>query len=182
MPPNLDIYCLSSRRDRATVNAFIAAQVDHETWRQRRDEELMVEPIGVEPDQIGFDDWEWIPVHEPEDVIRAGLSDPPRAFTVYLPSSHGDIDQAILCFTRDGLLVLGPSVDGEADAPETLGRAKQLLRELMERFDGIRGLIAVELPPARSADDFVVAMQHESTVLSWDVQGDPHQINRRELE
>ena len=75
-------------------------------------------------------------------------SDGSGAFAMYLRARA--YNQAIIAVTGEGTAVLGLSIDDPDGAPETLGRARQLLDRLRVEFAAPAGLAGVDLPPPRS--------------------------------
>jgi len=65
-----------------------------------------------------------------------------------------------LGFTIDDQVIFGISLDDEGAKPENLARAKKLLHEMVEAFQGRSAFIGVETPPplvgAAPPSDFIV--------------------------
>lgn len=154
MPPNLDIYCLTKRRDADTINSFLDRYVDRVQSEDREGEELMIRKLDAPADSDEMEDYEWEPALTLSHAVWRGLEYPRRAFNIYLKAKRRDIDQAILGFTTDDQLVLGLSIDDE-EKPENLECAKELLFLLAEDYGCHRGLILVEQPPPNSEEMFV---------------------------
>ncbi len=155
MPPNLDIYCLTKRRDADTINSFLDRYVDRAQSEDREDEELMIRKLDAPADSDGMQDYEWEPALTLSHAVRRGLEYPRRSFNIYLKAKRQDIDQAVLGFTTDDQLVLGLSIDDGEERPENLERAKELLSLLAEDYGCHRGLILVEQPPPDREETFV---------------------------
>jgi hypothetical protein len=149
MPPCLDTYVWIDGRSQSTIAAFLERYVDIERSADRGGEELMMLPLafnGAE-DDLALDDWEWVPVATLDDILAAGLAQPPRAFRVYLHTRDEDLCGAILCFTTDGGMVLGLSVDDPLNEPARLAVARSRLEQLSASFGARRGWIVGEEPP-----------------------------------
>lgn len=155
MPPALDIYCLTKRRDADTINRFLDRFVNRSESEDREDEELMIRKLDAPAGSDGEQDYEWELALTLSHAVQRGLAYPRRSFNLYLKAKQQDIDQAILGFTTDDQLVLGLSIDDAEEKPENLERAKELLSLLTEDYGGYRGLILVEQPPPNSEEMFV---------------------------
>jgi len=154
MPPNLNIYCLTRRRDAETVNIFLDRYVDRPHSEDREGVALMVRKLDAPSDSDGVQDYEWEHAPTLTHAVQRGLDYPRRSFALYLKPKRPEIAGAVLGFTSDDQLVLGLSVDDESERPENLERAKELLSGLAEEFNGHHGLILVEEPPPHSEDVF----------------------------
>lgn len=152
MPPDIDIYVLTPRRDRETLERFIERYVDRPASSERRDEDLMIRTLagGAEsyaPERIGG----------LEQALGRGLDRPPVCFPLYLRSKP-EYDRAIIGFTADGKLALSLSLDDWEEKDETLERAKVLMDELAREFGGTLGFIRVEEPPPFDEAEFIRLM------------------------
>jgi hypothetical protein len=155
LPPNLDIYCLTKRRDADTINSFLDRYVDRAQSEDREDEELMIRRLDAPAHSDGMRDYEWEPALTLSHTVHRGLGYPRRSFNMYLKAKEHDIDQAILGFTTDDQLVLGLSIDDAEHRPENFARAKELLSLLAEDYGCHRGLILAEQPPPNCEEKFV---------------------------
>ncbi|MCC7170794.1 MAG: hypothetical protein IT459_10115 [Planctomycetes bacterium] len=156
MPPALDVYALTRRREARTVEAFLERFVDRAACEDRGDEEMMLLPLqhhGTQPIPK-FVDYEWQPAETLTNMIATGLVPLRRCFTIYLPVTTPPLVQATVSFTRDGQLILGLSVDDPGASPQRLELAKRLLDELLTVYDGSCGYIAVEDPPPSDEAEF----------------------------
>lgn len=153
MSPCLDIYGLTTTRDRPIIQAFLDEYVDQVASDDRGDEDLMLMPL-IPRDAGGLDAYDWEPARSLAHIIERGLDYPRRAFNAYLRSRREDVDQVILGFTADDMLVLGLSIEDEGAKPENEQRATNLLDELMTSFHCHMGTILVESPPPRSEEGF----------------------------
>jgi hypothetical protein len=154
MPPDLDIYILTKRRNSETIYHFIDQFVDRDVSEDRGYEELMIISIDQSGNVSDPQRYDWEPSLTLSNIINRGLDYPRRSFTVYLKPKHKEIDRAMLSFTVDDQLVLGLSIDEESEKPENLNKSKSLLVALAEGYEGSMGLIAVEQPPPISEEDF----------------------------
>ena len=153
MPPNLDIYALTTSRNAATLNRFIEEYVDRAASEDRGDEELMMAPLplksGEEPD-----DWDWEPAQTLTHSIQRGLDYPRRSFTIYMRSKQQGIIGALIAFTTDDQLVLGLSIDYKGAHTKDEERAKALLHHLAEQYHCSLGIMMNEMPPPWSQAEF----------------------------
>lgn len=154
MPPNLDIYGLTRRREADIIHRFLDHYVDRMQCENRGDEALMLRKLDAPANSDVIDDYEWEPALTLAHTVQRGLEYPRRSFMVYLTAKHPDIDQAILGFTTDNQLVLGLSIDDAEGSPENLERAKALLSQLAQNYGCHRGLILAEQPPPHSESMF----------------------------
>ena len=151
MPPYLNIYVLTPRRDREAIDSFLSAFVDVAASEDLGDTELMMLPLGHTGPLDGLDvTWEWRPCSTLSEAIQIGLGPPPRAFTLALKSCLEGIHHPTLTFTRDQQLLLGVAV--EDDHPRAEPAADVILGEMMLEFGATCGLIGAELAPPMDED------------------------------
>lgn len=148
MPPYLDVYSWSPRRDRIMVDAFLAEYADVEASSDRTGEELMVLPLGFDgdDDDLPRDDWEWIAIASLEQALDIGFGQPHRAFTLYLRPVP-DWSGSLLAFTQSGDIVFGLSLDDPGADPAVLAAAEEAMVILVRATGGTRGWVSLETPP-----------------------------------
>lgn len=151
MPPNLDIYVLTDRRDLPTITAFLDRYVNRKASEDRGGEMLSMRRLGAAGE--GADAWEEEPALTLTHIVRRGLDHPRRCFTVYLKAKLG-VDRVILGFTQDDRVVFGLSIDDAEERPEADKRAKSLLNTLAKSCGARIGLVACEEPPPSSEAEF----------------------------
>jgi hypothetical protein len=156
MPPDLDIYLLTQHHTAETIQRFLDQYVDRAASDYRHGEEISVLPLNVktEREMVSSDNMEAVPVSSLADILRYGLSQPPRAFYIHLVPKSSPIAYVMLGFTTDGQLILGLSIDDEGMLDENLTTAIQLLHQMAQEYQGHLGLILVETPPPLSEIDF----------------------------
>ena len=147
MPPSLDVYVVVDRT-RSILDSFIDAYVDRAGSEDRGDEQLMMVPLGVDPTEPHG--WDWEPAGTLTAAIERGLTQPWRAFDIYLKSRQPHHDGACISFTLDGRAILGVSIDDASEADENLDLAKELLARLASEFSADSGFIGAEEPPPRN--------------------------------
>lgn len=145
MPPNLDIYVVSKRRNRESVVRFIEAWVDREKSEDRGDEQLMLLPLGLAGGPS--EDWDWEPAETLSHIVQRGLDLSPPAFVVYLTPLDPATEEVILAYTTDNRVIFGASLDDADEKDETLHAAKRILHRLIQDFDADFGYVACEEPP-----------------------------------
>lgn len=152
MPPCLDIYAFSHRRDREIIERFIDRYVDRSRSEIRPEEEeiVMLRLDVVDDSPQTPNPYEGEPAKTLSHVIERGLDYPRRSFTFYLSSKQPAIYRVILHFTNDDKIVFGLSIDDEEESDENSERAKKLLNELCLEFGCKLGLITCENPPPRN--------------------------------
>lgn len=159
MPPQLDVYGLTRQRNFETINRFIDDFVDRAASEDRGDEELMIDPLDGSANN-SLDSYDWEPAVSLTHIIERGLSQPPRAFTVYLKAKQAEFDGATLSFTSDNQLIVGVSIEDEWALPQNLEQAKEVLDGIARRYDCYLGLVTVEEPPPGSENAFREAAKH----------------------
>ena len=153
MPPNLDVYVLVSPREERVVQHFLDRYVDVPTSADRGDEELMILPVNANREPARFEDWDWAPAESLDAAIRRGLTQPWRAFRLYLEARE-PYSEAILSFTSSGHIVLGLSIDDEHQTAENLDTARSLLHAMADEFGSARGFVGWEVAPPLLVDEF----------------------------
>lgn len=154
MPPNLDIYCLTTSRNDETINTFLDTYSDRAKCEDRGDEELMIRKLDAPLDSDRQQDYDWEPTATLSLALQRGLEYPRRSFSIYLEANSPEIAGVILAFSEDDQLILGLSIDDEGEKTENLKIAKDLLHKLVEEYDCHMGLILVESPPPFSQEMF----------------------------
>lgn len=157
MPAYTNIYCLSRRRDRETINAYIDTYVDRDAYDEDDEFTLLLDALGIpagsEPEDCRDDE---IVTFGFEGIIECALDHPRRSFTVYLEPRAEQIKSAIICFTSDDQVVFGLSIDSDDEAA-----ANGLLASMAQQFGAHRGAILFETPPpdGDSVFDYVEAVE-----------------------
>jgi len=154
MPPELDIYGLTTQRTLDTINYFLDSYVDRIASEDRGDEELMIARLDR---VLKVDDpnaYEWELARTLSHTIQRGLDYPRRSFALYLPAKHPYLARTILKFTTDDQLILGLSVNNAETQAGDEEQAKQLLTTLFEHYHCHLGLIAAEMAPPDDELDF----------------------------
>ena len=163
MPPCLDIYALSPRRDRETIGRFLDAYCD-----RAASDDLFGGGSEVEvytADMAG-QEGEWKSAEILDHAIALGLEHPDWAFCLYLKSVREDIYQVMLAFTTDGHVVFGVSVDEEDESDASLDVARRLMRELAAEYEAILGVVLFEMPPAQDEASF--RAYQEEALAYWE--------------
>lgn len=163
--PNYDIYVLSSLRDQITLNKFINHYTERTAIEDRKDEEIMVLPLGVaEEENMLLDEYDWMPAINVENVIKIGVSKPIRAFRLYLPSNKNNFSSIIITFTSDNLVIFGLSLifDNEQGA---LHSAEEILKDMMNEYRGSHGGIFCEEPPCLSSKEFIEMLNGTKNIV-----------------
>lgn len=167
MPPNLDIYVLTRRRDRGTIDRFLDTHVDRVASDVRPGAELCVLAFNAPPGaEDHLDPVEWVPISTMADVVELGLATPGRAFAHYMAPRDPAFAKAYIAFTRDDRLVLGVSIDDWNMDPRKQHEAERILNRLMSEFDGDHGLVTVEEPPPLSEESFMATGRRIVTARS----------------
>lgn len=142
----LNVYVLTARRDRPTLETFLSAVVDRGASEDLAGTDLMMVPLGhggaLDP---SFDGWEWRPCASLDEAIQIGLGPPSRAFTIPMTASLAGLHHPTLTFTRDDRLVFGVAVEDDDEA--ALPAARVILADMMMELGGTCGLVVAEHPP-----------------------------------
>jgi hypothetical protein len=151
-----EVYVLTRRRDEETVNRFLDEYVDQVASAGTGDDELNMEPFEGDEQLIyhhtwSWEDYDWGPARTLSEAMRLGLDHPRRAFGLRLEPKSSDFPQVTLGFTTDDQLVLGIEL---ADSPEHEHQALQLLRYLMQEYEGVLGMISYNEWTPRSEAEF----------------------------
>lgn len=156
--PYIDIYVLTTNRDKETIERFLAEFTDREAIEDRGDGELMILPKGKASKQvIDSNEYCWVKAHTVTHSIEIGLSEPDTCFTMYLASNKRDIEFAIVTFTQDAKLILGLSIFEYKDDAQTLDNykiASTLADSLFENYNGLKSYIGLEASPADNEAEF----------------------------
>lgn len=157
-------YFITSNRNRATILNYISEFKSYKlvTKEYFMNDELMVVPIDYKGNHDQIDDYDWIPVNNLEDIINLGLSKPARCFSLNLNIQTEIIDCLILSFTLDGNLILGFSFP---DSSSIIESVKNILLELMNKYDGIAGAIFSELPPPLTKKQFLSELKESNPIF-----------------
>jgi hypothetical protein len=160
---DLDIYALTTHRDRPTITRFLNEWVNVHAAEDRGDEELMLLPLGETEESLRTIEYEWEPAQTLTHSIQRGLDRPPRAFRIYLASKQPSALRVYLAFTLDDRLVLGIKMYND-DQQETLDAASVLLNDLAARYHCWLGMIVVEQAAPLSEPEFRTAMEQVALV------------------
>jgi hypothetical protein len=146
MPPNLDVYVISSARNRETIERFLNAYVDRAASDDRGNEELMLLALDSSGKPSSGDEWDWEPSKSLTHIVERGLQFPRRAFSAYLKPLDASLAGAILAFDVEDQVIFGVSLDDEGAQAENSNRAKVLLHDMAKALGATQGFIAVEEP------------------------------------
>jgi hypothetical protein len=160
MPPYMEIYGLTRRRDVQTVNRFIDEYINRELSEGRGDEELFIEPVYSDKTYV---DYYSELAHTLTHIVERGLTLEGDAFYVTLRAKDENFIGATLGFTHDDLLIIGVYIEDAMMPPENLPRGKSILRRLMQDYDCHWGIMMAETPPPMSETDFEEWEQHPMT-------------------
>jgi len=164
MPPDIDIYVQSQRRDRDTIERFVREFALPEDASAREREEIMMLPLNAQVEPSESDGYEWSPALSVQHMIQWGLSQPYRAFRMYMNAFSAVHSQAVVAFRADPTVVFGLSLDeGRGDRLE---EAKQVLEHLKVSYGGIAGFIGWDVPAPLLGASFPPP-ELDRVILSW---------------
>jgi hypothetical protein len=175
MPPDLEIYVISRRRNRETIDRFFHAYVDRAASESRR-RGLMLLPLGAEGYPKGVGNWDYEASGSIDEDVERGLARPRRAFAIYLRPKDPSLVKATLAFTVDDQVVFGLAIDDAEDKPENIERAKILLHELAEALGGHLGRVIFEGPPPLFGDNEPFRVWDNWRVYSWPSEAKPEDL------
>ena len=151
MPPFYDIYGLSQKRDKVTIEKFLNHFCYRDRIENREGQEIFIyKNAKYEVDEID------IPIKTLTEVIEYGISHPNYCFVFYIKDNlKADIRSVILKFTLDGKLIFGISIDIQ----DTYNRsnydtANIIERQIAELTDSHKSAILIEYPPSDDEDGF----------------------------
>ncbi|MGE5674967.1 MAG: hypothetical protein ACM3XM_14010, partial [Mycobacterium leprae] len=153
MPPCLDVYVVSTRRDRDTITRFLNKWVDLGLSEDRGDEELMLLSLGAIAPPSNDTDWEWEPAVSLTHIVDRGLQLPIRAFAVYLHPKDPSLSDVTLAFMSNGQVVFGVSLDDPTGDDQTVQRARSIMHTLAQDFDAEVAFVSCEAPPPLTERD-----------------------------
>ena len=152
----LDVYVRSTHRDRETLRRFVDEYVDRAASEDRGDEQLMMLPLDLTRRERAlsartaggdavWDAWDWEPAATLDHILERALSEPRRAFFVYLTSSDGRYAGGInLGFTTDDRVIFGVSIEDD-EGEDALSSARRAMAELAEVFSADEGFVGAEV-------------------------------------
>jgi len=148
MPPDIDIYVLSPRRDRETLDRFLEEFAAPEGESSRVGEEIMILPLGAQswpPD----DGWDWEPAVSRDHMLRRGLEHPYRGFCVFFKPLRSTHTGVVIAFRADFGVVFGLTLDEARNPGGRDEEGKALIRHIAASYGGTAGIIAWDLPAPR---------------------------------
>ncbi|MFM2387580.1 MAG: hypothetical protein RL660_2337 [Bacteroidota bacterium] len=155
--PYIDIYVLTSNRERRTLEKFLDEYTDRESIEDMHDSEINMLPKDRSYLEVNSEDYIWIKAETLTNCIDIGLSNPSNCFTLYLRSKHREINLVILSFTQDGKLIVGLSIFEYIDAEQTIDNykfAKELKDEMYRNYNGSLAYFGLEASPAHTEEEF----------------------------
>ncbi|MDH6309600.1 hypothetical protein M2451_001966 [Dysgonomonas sp. PFB1-18] len=153
MPPFYDIYGLSKKRDRETIEKFL----DYFCYRDEienlgKDEGIFI----LESEDYNIQE-DFIPVKTLSEVIDFGINNPNQAFAFYLSQPLKNVESVILCFTYDNQIVLGVSVEVNRIENDRFidnsAICDQLAATIVKLTSAHKTIMGLELPPPRSESE-----------------------------
>lgn len=148
MPPFYDIYGLSQKRDKETIEVFL----NYFCYREKEENRSSGEGIFLENE-------EFIPVNTLSQVIDYGIKNPNWVFAFYLNKYFKNVESVILCFTNDNQIVFGVSVEvnriENGQLIDNADKCDQLAEAIAVLTSAHKTIMGVELPPPRSKRTFL---------------------------
>ncbi len=149
MPPFYDVYGLSKKRDKETIEVFF----DYFCYREKEENRDAGEGIFLENEELGTNE-EFIPVKTLSEVINHGVKNPSHTYAFYLNKYFKNVESVILCFTHDNQMVFGVSVElnrmENRQLTDNADICDQLSETIVQLTSAHKTIMGVELPPPRS--------------------------------
>ncbi len=136
VPPLNDIYIVTDDRSEACVDKFLSKYADLANASVRTDFEVRDGSSYVETGTL-------------TNTIAYGLADKRRSFVVYFDSAVSGLKSVIVCFTPDGKLVLGLSIEYDENSD---AEAAHVLAMLQAEFNVDLGVVSLETHPGDAYD------------------------------
>lgn len=156
MPPCVDVYALTDQRDRALIDRFL------DRYGARPDPLAGGHTSSAEKDSA-----------TPAEFLDWIVGDPTFLGTVYLEAGARGVHGVLLHATRDGLLVLGVSIDEPDDWADALvakagkQRATRFMRQLVRSFPALCAGAMAEWPPPADRRGFIRDLASGYALASW---------------
>ena len=155
MPPCYDIYGLSDKRDKETIERFL----DHFCYRSMI-ENREGQEIGIlKNDKYRIDEIN-IPVSTLSEVIDYGMNHPNHGLAFYIGDSlKDDINFVILKFTYDGKIIFGVSIEekrliNENELADNYDKAKAIEKQIARLTNSTKTSIQFEYAPSDDEEQF----------------------------
>ena len=148
MPPFYDIYGLSKKRDKETIDTFL----DYFCYRQQiEDNDKGTDIMTYGHEECDIEDERVMTLSQ---IIEYGLENPNRSLVFYLrkySQYFKGVEDIIICFTSDNQLVFGVSVDvSRVDIEEVInkvGICEQLTETIVRLTSAHKTIMGLELAP-----------------------------------
>lgn len=158
MPQYYDIYALSEKRDKETIEVFL----NHFCFRDEI-ENRKGEDIGIYANEKYNISELIIDINTLSEVIEYGIANPNHGFAFYIGDHlKENISHVILKFTYDGKIIFGLSINSKDDTSnDTYSTAERIVNEIASLINSVKTSIQFENPPADDEDEF------DENMLLW---------------
>ncbi|WP_101690182.1 hypothetical protein [Dysgonomonas massiliensis] len=158
MPPYYDIYGISQKRDKETIERFLDFFAEREMIENREDQEIYVmnnEKYGTKEVLIS--------INTLSEVIEYGVNNQDSGFVFYIGDYLKDVDHIILKFTYDRKIIFGISVEEKIFRNNQLidnyTKAKKVEDLILQLTSAYKTSIQFEFPPADDEEEFDESME-----------------------
>ncbi len=155
MPPFYDIYGLSHKRDKETIEKFLDFYCLREKVEDRKGQEIRI----YKNERYGINDTT-IPVKTLSEVIDYGVNNSNSGFAFYI-SDHlkENVNDIVLKFTYDGKIIFGVSIEENLLTPEgklvdNYSKAQNIERSMEDLTNSAKTSIQLEYSPSDDEDEF----------------------------
>src|SRR6218665_44889 len=155
MPPYYDIYGLSKKRDKETVEKFLS----HFSYREKI-ENREGQEIAVYKNEKYKTEETWTSIHTLTEVINFGLENQNFGFAFYIGDNLKEgINHIILKFTFDGKVIFGISVEENriedgGKLIDNYDKALEIEKTIAQVTSSAKTSIQFEYPPADDEEGF----------------------------
>ncbi|MNJ91919.1 hypothetical protein D3C87_95740 [compost metagenome] len=157
MPPYYDIYGLSAKRDKETIERFLEHFTHRDLIEDREGQEIFV----MSNEKYGQEDFS-IPVKTLSEVIQFGIDYPDVGFCFYigtrsnLKSGIGDV---LLKFTFDAKVIFGVAIEDntlleDGSQASNFPNAVKIKEQIEALTEAYKSSIQFEYAPADSEEEF----------------------------
>jgi hypothetical protein len=155
MPPFYDIYALSHKRDKDTIEKFLDFYCFREKVENREGQEIRV----YKNDKYKIND-KTFAIRTLSEVIDYGVNNPNQGYAFYISDNlKEDVMDLILKFTYDGKIIFGVSIEEnlltkEGKLIDNYNKAQIIERSMTTLTNSKKTSIQFEYPPSDDEEEF----------------------------
>ncbi len=155
MPPFYDIYGLSHKRDKQTIEKFLDFYCFREKVEHREGQEIRI----YKNERYGLYDID-IPVKTLSEVIEYGVNNSNHGFAFYISDNlKENVKDLVLKFTYDGKIIFGVSIEEnlltkDGKLVDNYNKAQIIEMSIAALTNSIKTSIQLEYPPSDDEEEF----------------------------